>query len=110
MEKNWLDKVKEKLEAYNSRRKEIDDLLGSIVFYLKNAPYNIKAEKKLIDEQNLIWEVTVGAQTFTIAEKEIAERQIVTTRNEYGEIIETGEKRSVKEVLEDLILEKLKSF
>jgi len=106
----WADEVKRKIDLFNSRRGEIDDCLEALIGELKSPPYNLHADCNLVNKQDLIWEVKIGAQTFTISEKEISERQVVVEADEFGDIVNTGERKSVKEALQGLIIEKLKSF
>ena len=110
MKKEWADYIIEKLELYNSRKKEIETTLGNLLNALKTSPYNIGCRHRLIDEQNLIWRVELGKQIFDISEEEMAKEQTLMTANDYGDIIETGEKLDTKQALQNIILEKLKSF
>lgn len=109
MSKDWTNIVKEKMDSFRVRKKEIEDCLKNLKEELSQKQDYIKMTNKLVDDQKLIWEITVGDQKFNITEKEIAENQIITTNN-YGESIEAGEKKKVKKVLENLIINKLNSF
>jgi hypothetical protein len=106
----WADEVKRKIDSFNSRMKEIDDPLKKLIEELKSQPYNLYAKCVLEDKQNLVWIVAIGTQTFTISEEEISAKQVIEDIDENNNEVDSGKRRTVKEALEDLIIEKLKSF
>jgi len=65
---------------------------------LKGAPYNIYTKQNLVDDKYLIWEAMIGKQKITVSEEEISKKQITMRTNDY---------KSIKEVLEEIITEKL---
>nr|PZN06586.1 MAG: hypothetical protein DIU64_13695 [Caldicoprobacter oshimai] len=104
----WADEVKRKIDSFNSRREEIDDALKALLEELKNPPYNLLVKCELIDKQNLIWSVKIGPQTFTISGQEISATQTNFEVDGFGNLV--TKRKNLKEVLQSLILEKLKSF
>lgn len=106
----WADEVKRKIDSFDSRKKEIEDCLKALLEELNRPPYNLNAKCELKDKQNLIWEMKIRTQTFTISEAEISDRQVVVEVDKSGDLVDTGQRKSVKEALQGLIIEKLKSF
>lgn len=110
MNKEWTGIVKTKLDSFNKRKSEISIALNGLKTELE-AKYNtIRMKDDIADEEKLIWKINIGGQQFFISEEEIAKKQVIETIDEYNVLIDSGERRSVKETLQDMIIEKIRSF
>lgn len=107
MDKKWPYMAKNYVENYNYRKKEIENTLETLLNQLKNAPYKIYTKQNLVDDKYLIWEAMIGKQKIRVSEEEISKKQIIM-RTSYNELVtEINKRRSIKDVLEEIITEKL---
>ncbi|WP_130807177.1 hypothetical protein [Senegalia massiliensis] len=107
MDKRWPEIVKNRIKNYNFRKREIENTLEILLNQLKNAPYNIYTKQNLVDDKYLIWEAMIGKQKITVSEEEISKKQIIMKTNDNELLTEIHHRRSIKEVLEEIITEKL---
>ena len=107
MSKDWADIVKTKLDSFTKRKREISIALNDLKMELGS---NIPMDAIIADNEELVWKINIRNQRFFITEEEIAKKQTIVTTDSYGGIVDTGEKVNVKEALQNIIIEKIKSF
>jgi hypothetical protein len=108
MNKEWAEIVKEKLDSFVQRETEIETTLNELITDLESKKIFMRYGIK--DEESLVWEIKINNQRFFISEDEVSKKQIIEGIDDHGITIDTGQRISVKEALQNLIIEKLKSF
>lgn len=107
--KDWTDILMEKLDSYNARKSEINTALNDLKLELELKHRTVYMQFEMVDKEKLVWKIGISNQQFLITEEEIAKKQIIEGANDYGDIIDTGQRISVKESLKIIIIEKIKS-
>lgn len=105
--REWKSVVVEKVKSYNDRKSSIANELN-LLTQVFNHDQSESMFAKLVDEQNLVWEVRVGVQKFLISEGEISTKQKIELVDNDMNVIETCENRGLRETIQDIIIEKLK--
>ncbi|MCZ8512420.1 hypothetical protein O9H85_08230 [Paenibacillus filicis] len=70
---DWKDEIKSRINTFAERRSIITETLSILINELRSAPYAIKGKVETVDEQNLIWRVTIDNKSEIISFVEMAE-------------------------------------
>lgn len=100
----WVEKVKSILQQHSKRREDIIKILDRL---LSDNKLRMRYEKKLINKNDLVWNIELGGKIFQLSNAEILEEQKIVTQDKDGFSIIAEEKRDLEEAIKELILKKI---